>query len=119
MDSKSLKDLTFVDTPGVLAKPGNRGYDFLKPVGWFADRADFIVVLFDPHKLDISEEMVAVISTISQHGSKIRLVLNKADSVSAKQLMGVNRALMWHLGKQLNTPECESLILCCDFTAHF
>ena len=34
-----------------------RTYDFIEVCGWFAARCDLILLLFDPAKLDISDEM--------------------------------------------------------------
>lgn len=61
--------------------------------------------MFDPHKLDISDEFKQVISTLRGHDDKIRVVLNKADQVSQQQLMRVYGALMWSLGKVFRSPE--------------
>jgi hypothetical protein len=54
-----LEKLTFVDTPGVLSGEKQRigrSYNFPEVVEWFAERADRILLLFDAHKLDISDE---------------------------------------------------------------
>jgi hypothetical protein len=37
-----------------------RSYDFIQVVGWFAARCDLILLLFDPYKLDVSDEFKAV-----------------------------------------------------------
>jgi hypothetical protein len=66
---------------------------------------DLIVLLFDPYKLDISDELSAVIRIMKGNEDKIRVVLNKADGVSVQQLMRVYGALMWSLGKVFETPE--------------
>ena len=49
----------------------------------FAERVDLIVLLFDPFKLDISDELTGVIRRFRGHEDKVRVVLNKsADSAS-------------------------------------
>ncbi|RAL37776.1 hypothetical protein DM860_000470 [Cuscuta australis] len=103
-----LENITFVDTPGVLSgekQRTQRSYDFTGVTSWFAAKCDLILLLFDPHKLDISDEFKRVISSLRGHDDKIRVVLNKADQVDTQQLMRVYGALMWSLGKVLNTPE--------------
>jgi len=106
--SPLLEHLTLIDTPGVLSGEKQRvarNYDFDVVVQWFAERVDLIILLFDPFKLDISDELMSVIKGFKGHEDKVRVVLNKADSVSQQQLMRVYGALMWSLGKVLNTPE--------------
>lgn len=76
-----------------------RDYDFKKVIQWFAERADCIIVLFDAHKLDISDELRNVLNTLRPHQDKVKVLLNKADQVNSQQLMRVYGALMWQLGK--------------------
>jgi len=60
--SRLLQELTIVDTPGVLSgrKQVEREYSFQDITSWFALRADQIVLIFDPNKLDISDEFMQV-----------------------------------------------------------
>ncbi|KAG2317539.1 hypothetical protein Bca52824_020661 [Brassica carinata] len=109
-----LEHVTFVDTPGVLSgekQRTQRAYDFTGVTSWFASKCDLILLLFDPHKLDVSDEFKRVISSLRGHDDKIRVVLNKADQVDTQQLMRVYGALMWSLGKVLNTPEVSRVYI--------
>lgn len=78
-----------MDTPGVLSgekQRTQRSYDFTGVISWFAMKCDLILLLFDPHKLDISDEFKRVIESLRGHDDKIRVVLNKADQVDTQQV---------------------------------
>ena len=72
-------------------------YNFCEVVEWMAERVDRIILLFDAHKLDISDEFRRVIEGMRGYDDKIRIVLNKADMVDHQQLMRVYGALMWYV----------------------
>ena len=106
--SPVLRNITLIDTPGVLSgekQRVNRGYDFTHVCTWFAARADLILILFDAHKLDISDEFRNVIEALRGNDDKIRCILNKADQVDRQRLLRVYGALMWSIGKVIKTPE--------------
>lgn len=89
MHLKLLEHITFVDTPGVLSgekQRTQRSYDFTGVTSWFAAKCDLILLLFDPHKLDISDEFKRVIGSLRGHDDKIRVVLNKADQIDTQQV---------------------------------
>lgn len=106
--ARLLEEISIVDTPGVLSGEKQRierNYNFVEIAQWFAARCDLIFLLFDPAKLDISDEFKQVISAMRGHDDKVRIILNKADQVDQQQLMRVYGALMWSLGKVFKTPE--------------
>lgn len=103
----SLQNMTFIDTPGVLSGEKQRigrAYDFPEVVEWFAERADRILLLFDAHKLDISDEFKTVIQSLRGHDDKVRIILNKSD-VDTQHLMRIYGSLLWSLSRVWQSPE--------------
>uniref|UniRef100_G3N8N6 EH-domain containing 4 n=2 Tax=Gasterosteus aculeatus TaxID=69293 RepID=G3N8N6_GASAC len=108
-----LQSISIIDT-GILSGETHRFtrcYDFAEVLRWFGERVDRIILLFDAHKLDISDEFSEAIRAFKGQDDKIRVVLNKADQVDTQQLMRVYGALMWSLGKVINTPEVVRVYL--------
>ena len=109
-----LESISIIDSPGILSgekQRVDRGYDFTQVIEWMAERVDRIVLLFDAHKLDISDEFRRTIQCMRGYDEKIRIVLNKADMIDHQQLMRVYGALMWSLGKVFNTPEVSRVYI--------
>ncbi|KAF1743787.1 hypothetical protein MXB_2629, partial [Myxobolus squamalis] len=96
------KGLTMIDTPGVLSGEKQtlvRGYPFNEIIQTLGEKCDRIYLLFDAHKLDISDEFRSAIETLKDYDAKIRA------------LMRVYGALMWALGKVFTTPEVKRVYI--------
>ncbi|KAK1746864.1 EH domain-containing protein [Skeletonema marinoi] len=98
LPSSVLRSITLVDTPGILSGEKQRGVLVCRSGGSH-------LLLFDAHKLDISDELKATIDVLKGHEDKVRCILNKADQINRQQLMRVYGSLLWSLGKTINSPE--------------
>ncbi|KAM9792672.1 sarcalumenin [Neosynchiropus ocellatus] len=107
MPHKLLERVTFVDTPGIIEnrKQQERGYPYNEVCQWFIDRADLIFLVFDPTKLDVGGELEMLFKQMKGRESQIRLILNKADSLSTQDLMRVYGALFWSMAPLVNVTE--------------
>lgn len=74
-----------VDSPGMIDSPVpsqemDRGYDFQGVVKWFAERADVVLLFFDPDKPGTTGETLSVLlHSLAGMDHKLLIVLNKAD----------------------------------------
>uniref|UniRef100_A0A3P8SA30 Sarcalumenin n=1 Tax=Amphiprion percula TaxID=161767 RepID=A0A3P8SA30_AMPPE len=107
MPHKLLERVTFVDTPGIIEnrKQQERGYPYNEVCQWFIDRADLIFLVFDPTKLDVGGELEMLFKQMKGRESQIRLILNKADSLTTQDLMRVYGALFWSMAPLINVTE--------------
>ncbi|XP_073700825.1 sarcalumenin-like isoform X1 [Garra rufa] len=107
MPHKLLERVTFVDTPGIIEnrKQQERGYPYSEVCQWFIDRADLIFLVFDPTKLDVGLELEMLFRQMKGRESQIRIILNKADSITTQNLMRVYGALFWSMAPLINVTE--------------
>ncbi|KAI2650296.1 Sarcalumenin [Labeo rohita] len=107
MPHKLLERVTFVDTPGIIEnrKQQERGYPYSEVCQWFIDRADLIFLVFDPTKLDVGLELEMLFRQMKGRESQIRIILNKADSITTQDLMRVYGALFWSMAPLINVTE--------------
>ncbi len=87
-----------VDSPGMIDSPANyysglvvgernlnpqamdRGYDFAGVVKWMAERADVVLLFFDPDKPGTTGETLSILlHSLAGMDHKLLIVLNKAD----------------------------------------
>jgi GTPase SAR1 family protein len=104
-----LNSISIIDTPGVLeAAEGIHGrrYDFVRACSWFVERSDLIFFLFDPSKLDAGVELRQLFTrAVKGFENRVRIVLNKADSVTPQELMRVYGSAFWNLATLMRTTE--------------
>lgn len=99
-----LRTVTLIDSPGMIdeAKEENgRGYDFPGVVRWFAERADLVIIFFDPDKPGTTGETLQVFKeSLNGIDHKLLIVLNKMDQCqNLHDFARAYGALCWNLGK--------------------
>ncbi|SLN10149.1 GTPase Era [Roseivivax jejudonensis] len=99
-----LRTVTLIDSPGMIDEAkaeGGRGYDFPGAVRWFAERADLVIVFFDPDKPGTTGETLQVFKeALSGIDHKLLIVMNKMDQFqNLHDFARAYGALCWNLGK--------------------
>ncbi len=104
LPNEFLRDVTIVDTPGMIDAAGpdtTRGYDFSAGVRWFAERADLVLVFFDPERPGTTAEtMTELTDSLGRIDHKLLVVMNKMDQFrSLRDFARCYGTLCWNLGK--------------------
>lgn len=113
----AVRDFMIVDSPGMIDSPVgrttstamvgefgenmDRGYDFAGVCRWYAERADVILLFFDPDKPGTTGETLTILtSSLKGFDYKMHIILNKADQF--RRIHDFARAygsLCWNLSK--------------------
>ncbi|WP_240484527.1 dynamin family protein [Pseudoponticoccus marisrubri] len=102
--SELLRTVTLIDSPGMIDEAkaeGGRGYDFPGAVRWFAERADLVIVFFDPDKPGTTGETLQVFKeSLTGIDHKLLIAMNKMDQFqNLHDFARAYGALCWNLGK--------------------
>ena len=126
-------DFMMVDSPGMIDSPVSaggmssrggggggevvmdRGYDFAGVVRWYAERADIVMLFFDPDKPGTTGETLSVLlSSLGGMDHKLLIVLNKADKF--RKIHDFARAygsLCWNLSKVIPRKDLPRIFTMC------
>lgn len=125
----AIKNFMIVDTPGMIDSPmvrdavtGNnkyavmdRGYDFEGVCRWYAERADVILLFFDPDKPGTTGETLSILTnSLVGLDHKLHIILNKADQF--KKINDFARAygsLCWNLSKVIQRKDLPMIHTMC------
>lgn len=99
-----LRTVTLIDSPGMIDEAkaeSGRGFDFPGVVRWFAERADLVMIFFDPDKPGTTGETLQVFKeSLAGIDHKLLIVLNKMDRFqNLHDFARAYGALCWNLGK--------------------
>ena len=118
---KGIQNTNFmlVDSPGMIDSPHaesmDRGYDFQGVVKWFAERADVVLLFFDPDKPGTTGETLKILlHSLAGMDHKLLIVLNKADQF--KKIHDFARAygsLCWNLSKVIPRKDLPRIFTMC------
>merc|ERR1712088_128032 len=113
MPNKLLEKATFAEIPGVLEtgtiRKIDRRYPFNDACQWFIDHADLIVLVYDYAKLDIGPETEALLDQLKGRESQVRIILNKADEITAEELLKIQGNLVWNVSPLMASMEPPTL----------
>lgn len=109
----AISDFMIVDSPGMIDSPVtsktaasgpvgmDRGYNFEGVCRWYAERADVILLFFDPDKPGTTGETLSILTTaLVGLDHKMYIILNKADQFhKIHDFARAYGSLCWNLSK--------------------
>ncbi len=117
VDSPHLKDMTIIDTPGMLdaITEKDRGYDYSGVIGELAKLADLVVLMFDPHKAGTIREVYETIRTTlpgSLSEDRIVFVMSRIDECdNPSDLIRSYGTLCWNLSQMTGRKDIPRIFL--------
>ena len=127
--STPITDFMLIDSPGMIDSPvirdldGNRmflqsmdrGYDFEGVCRWYAERADVILLFFDPDKPGTTSETLSILtSSLVNLDHKLHIILNKADQFHIiHDFARAYGALCWNLSKVIQRKDLPRIHTLC------
>lgn len=113
----ALRDVTLVDTPGMIDsgdKSFSRGYDFFGVLAFLAEVSDLVLMMFDPEKPGTTGEAVeALKGPLSGSFFKLRILFNKCDLFSGiYDYARAYGALCWNLARVLPFKDLPKIYNC-------
>ena len=130
------KGFCVVDTPGMIDSPivkdhfgsgrhsvMDRGYDFEAVCRWYAERADVILLFFDPDKPGTTGETLSILTnSLNGMDHKLHIILNKADQfLKIHDFARAYGSLCWNLSKVIprkDLPQIHTMCLPIGVTAN-
>lgn len=125
----AIKNFMVVDSPGMIDSPMvrdsktgftqravmDRGYDFEGVCRWYAERADIILLFFDPDKPGTTGETLQILTNaLVGMDQKLLIILNKADQF--RKIHDFARAygsLCWNLSKVIHRKDLPQIYTMC------
>lgn len=93
----------------------DRGYDFEQVCRWYAERADVILLFFDPDKPGTTGETLSILTnSLVGQDHKLHIILNKADQF--RKIHDFARAygsLCWNLSKVIQRKDLPRIYTMC------
>eukprot|EP00518_Triparma_eleuthera_P009756 CAMPEP_0182469386 /NCGR_PEP_ID=MMETSP1319-20130603/17006_1 /TAXON_ID=172717 /ORGANISM="Bolidomonas pacifica, Strain RCC208" /LENGTH=378 /DNA_ID=CAMNT_0024669689 /DNA_START=1 /DNA_END=1134 /DNA_ORIENTATION=+ len=121
----NCQSFMLVDSPGMIDSPHareggggrvmDRGYDFEGVVKWFAERADVILLFFDPDKPGTTGETLStLVNSLAGLDHKLHIILNKADQFSRiHDFARAYGSLCWNLSKVIGRKDLPVIWTMC------
>lgn len=123
-----MQNFMLVDSPGMIDSPMvrdqfggtrhaamDRGYDFEGVTRWFSERADVILLFFDPDKPGTTGETLSILTnSLVGMDHKLHIILNKADQF--RKIHDFARAygsLCWNLSKVIQRKDLPRVYTMC------
>jgi hypothetical protein len=102
----AIEGIALIDSPGMIDAADTkvtRGYNFQAVVRWFAERADVVLLMFDPDKPGTTGETLSVLTeSLGGLEHKLLIIFNKVDVfASMRDYARAYGALCWNLSKAI------------------